>query len=142
MIIVDANVLLYAYDPASRGHRDCLAWLEAALNGDQPVGFPWQTLLAFLRIATNDKVYEQPIAIGEAVKIVSELLDCPNARLVEPSADYWSVLSNQLCDAQVHGPLVTDAALASLALEHGASLCTTDRDFRRFRRLKVFDLLA
>lgn len=142
MIIVDANVLLYAYDGNSRRHRACCAWLDAALNGDEPVGLPWQTLLAFLRIATNDKVYEQPIVIEEAVKIVSDLLNCPNVMLVEPSVDFWRGLRDQLCDAQVHGPLVTDAAVASLAIEHGATLCTTDRDFRRFRGLKVFDPLS
>jgi predicted nucleic acid-binding protein len=44
-----------------------------------------------------------------------------------------------LDSAQVAGPLVTDAALASLAIEVGARLCTTDRDFARFRGLRIVD---
>jgi predicted nucleic acid-binding protein len=35
-----------------------------------------------------------------------------------------------------------DAALAALAIEHGATLCTTDRDFSRFRSLGTEDPLA
>jgi len=34
-----------------------------------------------------------------------------------------------------------DAHLAALAVEHGATLCTTDRDFARFPRLRVHDPL-
>ena len=36
---------------------------------------------------------------------------------------------------QAAGPLVMDAALAAIAIEHGATLCTTDRDFARFPEL-------
>ncbi len=35
--------------------------------------------------------------------------------------------------------VVTDAALTSLALELGARLCATDRDFTRFIGLKIVD---
>ncbi len=53
MIVLDANVLLYAYDSSSSAHARCKDWLEAALNGEAQIAIPWQTLLAFVRIATN-----------------------------------------------------------------------------------------
>ena len=142
MIVVDANILLYAYNPGSTHHESCRAWLEESINGTEPVGLPWQAILAFLRISTSPRVFERPLDCAEAVLIVDELLACPTVILVEPSQDYWRVLKEQLRDAQISGPLVSDAALASLALEHGAAICTTDRDFQRFRGLRVLDPLA
>lgn len=43
---------------------------------------------------------------------------------------------------QASGPLVMDAHLAALAIEHGAVLCTTDRDSSRFRGLRTLDPLS
>lgn len=141
MIVVDANVLLYAYNPASRHHESCRVWLEDSINGTEPVGLPWQTILAFLRISTSSRVFERPLDCTEAVRIVDEWLACPTVTVVEPSQDYWRVLKEQLREAQISGPLVSDAALAGLALEHGAAVCTTDRDFQRFRGLRLLDPL-
>lgn len=139
MIVLDANVLLYAYNPASGHHGACRVWLERALNGSEQIGLPWQTLLAFIRITTNNRVFERPLTAAEAVAIVDEWLACPTVVVVQPAHDYWTILKEQLVSAQVAGPLVTDAALASLALEVGARLCTTDRDFARFRGLRIVD---
>ena len=141
MIIVDANILLYAYNPASEQHVRCRAWLESALNGSEQVGLPWQTILAFVRIATNPRVFSKPLNSKEAVEIVDDWLGCPQVILVSPADDYWALLKAQLLEAQVSGALVTDAALASLAMEQGATLCTTDRDFARFRGLKLVNPL-
>lgn len=137
MILVDANVLLYAYSPGSDQHVPCRTWLESVLNGSEQVGLPWQTILAFVRIATNSRVFKRPLDAAEAVAIVDEWLSRPQVMVVNPADDYWAVLRAQLTEAQVSGPLVTDAALASLAIEQGAVLCTTDRDFARFRGLKL-----
>lgn len=142
MILLDANVLLYAYNASSEHHERCRSWFEAALDGTEQVGLPWQTILAFIRIATNPRVFQRPLGPVEAVAIVDEWLACPRVLVVHPSERYWPLLKTQLVDAQVSGPLVSDAALASLALEQGARLCTTDRDFARFRGLKTVDPLA
>lgn len=139
MIIVEANVLLYAYNPASSHHESCRGWLEQALNGSEQIGIPWQTVLAFIRIATNPRVFQRPLAVAEAVAVVEEWLDGPAAMIVEPAEGYWDLLKEQLIAGQVSGPLVTDAALASLAIQNGARLCTTDRDFARFQSLKTLD---
>lgn len=139
MIIVDANVLLYAYNPSSPHHERCRSWLESALNGSEQLGFPWQTVLAFVRIATNPQVFTRPLSAMEAASIVDEWFACPQAMRVEPADGYWDLLKEQLVVAQISGQLVSDAALATLAIQNGARLCTTDRDFARFAGLKTFD---
>jgi predicted nucleic acid-binding protein len=45
-------------------------------------------------------------------------------------------------EAQASGDLVSDAHLAVLAMEHGLTLCTNDRDFARFPNLKWMNPLA
>lgn len=142
MIVLDANVLLYAYDVGSRSHARCREWLESALNGDGQIAIPWQTILAFIRIATNPRAFNKPLDIADAVDIVETWLARPHVVVLTPGAGYWVALKKQLLEAQVSGPLVTDAALAALALERGARIATTDRDFRRFDGLKILDPTA
>lgn len=137
MILVDANLLLYAYDPRSPHHARSRAWVEETLSGPDPVRLSWITILAFLRIATNARVFEQPLSMSEARGIVSDWLALPSVDTLEPGARYWPILEDLLDIAQVSGPLVMDAALGALALEHGATLCTSDVDFSRFPRLRT-----
>jgi len=139
LIVVDANVLLYAYHPRADQHEACRSWVEEAFSGITPVGLPWLTIWAFLRIGTNPRAFEQPLTMPEAEAIVSSWLDLPAVRHVEPGERYWELLTRLLVDAQVTGPLVTDAAIAALAPEHGARVCTTDRDFARFPQLGTID---
>ncbi len=139
MKLLDANILLYAYDRDSAQHAACRAWLEAALNAEETIALPWQTVLAFVRIATNARAVRQPLAGADACRIVDSWLQRPNVVVLEAGERFWEIFQAQMADAQVSGPLVTDTALAALALEHGATLCSTDRDFRRFRGLKLLD---
>lgn len=142
MTLIDANVLLYAYHPRSPHHDRCRSWLEAALSGNQPVAVCWIVLLAFLRISTNPRAFDLPLTMVQAAAIVGQWLARPSVVLLEPGPRHWDVLQGLLLDAQVTSPLVTDAALAALAFEHGAAVCTTDRDFRRFEGLRIVDPLA
>ena len=141
MKLLDANILLYAYNADSPHHEACRIWLEAALNGAEPVALPWQTVLAFIRIATNPRAVAQPLAVSQVCAIVDRWLQQPNVTSLAPAERFWPLLREQLLEARITGPLVTDAALAALALEHGAVLCSTDRDFRRFSGLALVDPL-
>lgn len=136
MILIDANLLLYAYHPKDDSHPASRSWLEATLSGTEAVRFAWLTLWAFLRISTNPRVFERPLSTGEAEKAVSSWLACPVAGLLEPGERYWEILRGLMRDGQTVGPMVMDAALAALAIEHGAILQTTDRDFARFSGLR------
>ena len=139
MKLLDANVLLYAYDRDSAQHTACRLWLEAVLNSDEIVALPWQTLLAFIRISTNPRAVRNSLCAADACAIVNTWLERPNVLALDAGDRFWEILRAQIDEAQVSGPLVTDAALAALALEHGATLCSTDRDFRRFHGLKLLD---
>ena len=136
MILIDANLLLYAYDPRAAEHDASRRWLEATLSGVELVRFAWLTLWAFLRISTNPRVFEHPLSMAEAEAIVSSWLVQPVAGTLEPAERHWEILKGLLHAGQSTGPLVMDAVLAAIAIEHGATLHTTDRDFARFAGLK------
>ena len=138
MVIVDANVLLYAVNEASPHHRVAKEWVDGALGGDEPVGFSWVVLLAFLRLATLPAVFPKPLGVDMALELVDDWLAAPAATVVHPTPRHARVLGGLLEASGTAGNLVTDAHLATLAIEHGARLCTFDRDFARFRGLRSF----
>lgn len=107
------------------------------MTGTVPVGFCWPTILAFLRIATHPRAVVRPLSIAEARGIVDSWLAVPIAALVLPTERHWEILGGLLGSGQASGPLVSDAHLAALAIEHGATLVTNDRDFARFPGLRV-----
>ena len=139
MKLLDANILLYAYDKSATHHEACRVWLESVFNADETIALPWQTLLAFVRISTNPRAVKTPLSNAHACDVVDSWLERPNVVVINAADRFWSILRQQIIDAQVSGPLVTDAALAALAIEQGATLCSTDRDFRRFQGLKLID---
>ena len=137
MILLDANILLYAYNRAAAHHARAKRWLEDALAGNMPVAFCWPTILAFMRIATSPRAMSRPLTIAVARSIVDSWLALPSATLVLPTERHWEILGHMLEAGQASGPLVSDAHLAALAVEHGATLITNDRDFARFKGLRV-----
>lgn len=139
MRLLDANVLLYAYDSSSAHHDACRKCLEALLNDDEPVGLPWQTSFAFIRIATNPRAVRTPITTENACGIIGTLLERPTVLVVEPGDQFWSNFQRIARAARISGPRVIDAALAAMVFEQGATLYSTDRDFRRFDGLIVVD---
>jgi toxin-antitoxin system PIN domain toxin len=136
MILIDANLLLYAYDSGSEYHRAAADWLAAAFSGPELAGLTWDTILAFLRISTHPRMRAQPFNSSEAVAIVEEWLDQRNVRLLAPTDRHWTILKGLIGQGQVRAALMMDAHLAALAIEHGAVLYTNDRDFTRFPGLK------
>lgn len=143
MILLDANILLYAYNRSSPAHDRARRWLEEALSRPRaPVGLPWATILAFLRISTNPRAFPDPYSMSEATSLVSDWLACPAVALVCPGERHWEILHELLLVGQARGALVGDAHLAALAAEHGAVLCTTDRDFARWQGVKIWNPLA
>lgn len=142
MILIDANLLLYAYNPDAEEHEPARRWFESVLSGPAPVRFAWITILAFLRIATSPRVFSQPLTPEEAVAAVASWLEQPTTGLMDAGPQHWTILASLLIEGQAKGPLVMDAHLAALAIEHGATLCTTDRDFTRFDDLRHVNPLA
>jgi len=141
MILADADLLLYAYDEASPHHAGARSWLERSLSSGELFGFSWQTITAFIRIGTNPRAFSNPLSIEEVVGIIGELLAHPAVVILAPGERHWAIFRGYLVEGQAFGPLAMDAHVAALAVEHGAVLCTTDRDFTRFPGLTMLDPL-
>ncbi|MGA2072049.1 MAG: type II toxin-antitoxin system VapC family toxin [Terriglobia bacterium] len=141
MTLIDANILLYAYDPSSPHHRTARRWLETTILKPEGTALAWMTLLAFVRISTSPRPLEHPLSTAEAAAIVSGWLERPMFTILNPGERHWDILRSLMTKGQVHGPLIMDAHLAALAIEHGATLATTDRDFTRFPGLRILNPL-
>jgi len=135
MILVDANLLLYAYDTSTPQHEKAQHWWEQQLSNPAPVRLAWVTVLAFIRIGTNSKIFSKPLSIEEACATVVTWFQCPMLAILNPGERHWDILANLLQHTQAAGNLVMDAHLAALAIEHGAMLYSTDYDFSRFQGL-------
>ncbi|MGB2623014.1 MAG: type II toxin-antitoxin system VapC family toxin [Candidatus Acidiferrum sp.] len=142
MIVLDANLLLYAYDSESQQHAKARAWVEQTFSNGTPVGLPWQTVTAFLRIVTNPRLSGKRFTPEEAALIVDQWLSQPNVRLLPTGDQHWSLLRQMMKDGQARGPLISDADLAALTVEYGGVLHTTDRDFARFPAVRWSNPLA
>jgi toxin-antitoxin system PIN domain toxin len=136
VIVLDANLLLYAYDSASTHHEKARMWIEHVFSEPAPVGLPWQTVSAFLRIMTNPKLPGERFTPEEATEIVGQWLDQPNVLLLGPGENHWPLLHQTILDGRAQGSLITDAQLAAITIEYGGVLHTADRDFARFTGLR------
>jgi uncharacterized protein len=142
VIVLDVNILLYAYGAASPRHREARAWLEKVFSGAEPVGLPWQTLAAFIRIVTNPRLPGFRRSAEEALRVVDEWLEQPNVRGLVSGDQHWSLFRRMIVEGQASGPLVSDAQLAAVTIEYGGVLYTTDRDFARFPGLRWMNPLG
>lgn len=136
MTVVDANVFLYAYNADAPQHAVAAAWVEELFNSSETIGLTWVTIWAFLRIATNARVWPNPKSIEQAFQIVREWLARPGVVVLNPGPRHAEILEDLLTRYRIGGPMVTDAVLAAIAFEYGAALASTDRDFSRFANLR------
>jgi hypothetical protein len=136
VIVVDANVLIYAIDEASSRHEEAREWLERVLSGKEVIGLAWVVVLAFLRLTTKAGIAAQPLSIETALDVIREWLDHPAVSILHPGQQHVHILRALLLKTGAGGNLTTDAHLAALAIEHGARLCSFDHDFARFPGLE------
>ena len=141
MILLDANLLLHAHNTGSAQSGAASKWLETVIAEPEPVGLPWLSALAFLRITTNPRAFPDAYSIAEAVVILSDYFAASSVVAINPGPRHWELLSSLLEKSQARGDLASDAHLAALAIEHGATLCTTDRGFARFPGLRFVNPL-
>lgn len=132
MILLDANLLIYAVNKDLPEHKRARTWWEEALSGAGAVGLPWVSLTAFLRICTNSRIFANPLSSEQALAFVGEWLDRPNVGTIVPGVGHWAILRNLVRQTGIAGNLTTDAHIAALALEHGCTVCSADNDFKRF----------
>jgi uncharacterized protein len=136
VILVDANLLVYAHVTSSPRHNAAHAWLDAQLNGTAQVGLPWPSLLAFVRLVSNPRVFASPLTVDAAWKQVESWLQVPVVWVPEATERHKDVLGRLLRGSSFRSNLVPDAHLAAMAIEHGLTLCSADGDFARFTGLR------
>lgn len=136
MLIADVNVFLYAHRPESPRHDEHRSWLSDALVGRERFGVSESVLASFVRIVTHHRVYAEPTPPAIALEFCAAVLGAPSAVTVRPGEDHWALFSSLVREAGARGSAVPDAALAALAIEHGATWVTTDRGFARFPGLR------
>ena len=136
MILVDANIPLYAEDSRSEHHGAIRTWWDTQLCGSETVGLCWPVLTAFLRIGTNPRILRRPLTLREATARVQSWLNQPCVRVIQPGDQHWPIFQRMLNEGRATANLVSDAHLAALAVEHNCTLCSTDADFARFKSLK------
>lgn len=141
-MILDANLLLFAVDAASPFHERARRWLEDQFNGDTRVGLPWQSLGAFVRIATHPRALADPMTGEEAWEHVHVWLEQPLAWIPVETERHAEVLGGLIARHDVRANLVTDARLVALAIEHGVSIASADTDFARFGEVRWVNPLA
>lgn len=136
MKIVDANVLLHAHNSAALQHERARSWLENSLSEPEPTGLAWIALVAFLRIGSNGSVFPRPFTPAEAFDLIDGWLDHPSSELVEPGRDHRRLLRQLVTGSGTAGNLTSDAHLAAIAIEAGATLASFDADFHRYKPLR------
>ncbi|MDH4063787.1 MAG: PIN domain-containing protein [Acidobacteriota bacterium] len=142
MILVDANLLLYAANHAAPEHAPARVWLDTQLSGSARVGLPWPSLLAFVRLATNPLVMRNPASLAAAWAQVAQWLGAEPAWVPLPTERHPAIVGGFCGALWMTSRLVPDAHLAALAIEHGLTLCSTDGDFARFPDLDWHNPLA
>lgn len=136
MILVDANLLIYAHVAEFPQHEAARRWIDDRLNGLPRVALPWPSLLGFTRITTNPRIFSRPESITGAWRQVEEWLALPSVWVPQPGERHAQILGRLLQVERVSANLVPDAHLAALAIEHGLTLCSSDGDFARFPDLR------
>lgn len=144
MIIIDANILLYAYMSQFQQHSRVSVWLEETLSeGKDSVGIIWHVATAFIRLSTNRRIFDNPFTGEFARTRLDALFAHPSVAAVVPTSQHWKIYSGMLADLSLSGDIVMDAHIASVAAEHNAAVASTDKDFRRFSDyVKIINPLA
>jgi toxin-antitoxin system PIN domain toxin len=138
----DVNLLVYAADETAVHHKPAREWIETTLSGTETVAFAWLALIGFIRLSTNPRGFQNPWDVGKALDVVDGWLAQPAVTVVHPTDRHASVLRDLLTPLGAAGNLTSDAHLAALAIEHGATLYSCDNDFSRFSGLRWIDPLA
>ena len=141
MKLPDVNLLVYAANESAAQHAPARAWVEEALSGRETVALAWSVMIGFVRVITNPRVLQRPWDAEQALGVVDGWLTQPPATVVSPTGRHMAVLRDLLLPLGVAGNLTSDAHLAALAIEHGATLCSCDNDFSRFAGLRWVDPL-
>jgi len=136
MILVDANLLVYAHVEDFAEHETARSWLDEQLAGTAKVGLPWESLVTFVRLVTNPRVFPRPLSAPQAMEQAYDWLSRSPAWCPSPTPRHCELLADLVAVGGIRADLVPDAHLAAIAIGHGLTLMSNDADFARFPSLR------
>lgn len=140
---IDANILLYASDNGNSLHKQANDFLKDCFERQETLCICWPTLMAYLRIATHPRIFDQPLTPSQAMGNVEGLIGLPQVRMFSEEDDFWTFYCRAKGDLQARGNLVPDIQIAALLLQHDVrTIYTNDADFKKFDFLEVRNLFG
>ena len=95
------------------------------------------------RLVTNRRKYENPITIGQGWALITDWLSQAPVWTPQPTERHAAIFGTLLASAGVRDAnLLPDVHLATLAIEHGLEVNSTDTDFARFTAVRWKNPLA
>lgn len=140
LYLLDSNILLYSKMEDAPEHKAASSWLvETLADSNNTVLLCETSILAFLRISTNNRIFDPPLPISDARAFLEALLIRPNVQILQPDRKIYTELLDQMLKYSLSGNVTMDAHLATIAMRIGATLVTRDGDFKRFSYLKILN---
>ena len=138
MIAVDTNILVYAHRADHEFHATARKCVTSLAEGRGAWAIPWSCMHEFYGVVTNRRIFPVPTPRELVFEQIAAWLVSPNLSLLQERGDHWTVLRELLDTGQIAGPMVHDARVAAVCIEHGVSeFWSADRDFNRFPQLTV-----
>jgi len=138
---MDVNILVYAHRVDVEKHDQYLEWLESVINSDMDYGYSSLVLSGFIRVVTHPKVFEIPTLLDDAIKFVNQIQNQPNAVKISPKDRHWTIFENLIKNTNAKGNFIPDAYHAALAIESSCEWVSSDKGFKKFKGLKLKNLL-
>ena len=142
MILVDANLLVYAFAASMPEHERTRTWLDEQLASGRQVGLPWESLNAFVRLVSNPRVFTKPASTMAAWGQVERWIGHPGVWIPVPTPHHAAVVEELIGQNDIAANDIPDVHLAALAISHGLRLASHDAGFGRYPGLRWFDPLA
>jgi hypothetical protein len=140
---LDANILLYASDESSPQSRRATEFLKECFEEPDLLCLAWPTLMAYQRISTHPRIFQNPLSPMEAWKNVRQLMSLSRVRIIGEQPGFAEEYEKVTEAFPVRGNHVPDAHLATILRQHGVkTLYSTDADFRKFGFLEVVNPCA
>ncbi len=100
MLLPDVSVLSYSHRSDSvTTHALYAEWLTKLATGPEPFALAVLVLSEFVRIATNNRIYNPPSTTEDACRFVAQFVERPTARVVGPDPDHLVIFERRCREA-------------------------------------------
>lgn len=142
-ILLDSNILVYAYDKLSANHTQAKSIMDKAFSGEINAYLSPQVLYEFFAVVTNPKKAASPMTSDDAAELCLDLWECCEIEKVNPTASVISKVFGFVKKKKLSGAEIFDCILAVTAIENKIDIIYTEnvRDFKAYDSVKVVNPL-